>query len=135
MGDHVFEVDIVRALLRSPLGAEEALLGVDRFTTDFGVVSEATKVRLHQGRVTAIGKNIDPFDALDTGLFIGQSSLFDALDASCLDGDSTLSGGVRRLAARGLVRGVDIGSSRWCDVDTVTDLAMAEEMLALAPVE
>jgi hypothetical protein len=40
---------------------------------------------------------------------------------------------VRCLASRGLVRGIEIGSSRWCDIDTKNDLAMAEEMLALAP--
>jgi choline kinase len=135
MGDHVFEADVLRRLLRSPLDAGEVLLGIDRFTTDFEIVSEATKVRMHHGRVTAIGKNLDPFDALDTGLFVCQSSIFDALDASCLEGDSTLSGGVRRLAERGLVRGVDIGSSRWFDIDTRNDLAMAEDMLALASVK
>jgi choline kinase len=135
MGDHVFEADVLRGLLRSPLESGEALLGVDRFTTDSEIVSEATKVRMRHGRITAIGKNLDPFDALDTGLFVCQSSIFDALDASCRAGDSTLSGGVRRLAARGLVRGVDIGSSRWCDIDTRNDLTMAEEMLAVASVK
>jgi 1L-myo-inositol 1-phosphate cytidylyltransferase len=132
MGDHVFEADALRVLLRSPLKPDEAVVGIDRFTTDPEIVSEATKVRMHNGRITDIGKTLDPFDALDTGLFVCQSSIFDALDASCLEGDSTLSGGVRRLAARGLVRGIEIGYSRWCDIDTKNDLAMAEEMLALA---
>jgi 1L-myo-inositol 1-phosphate cytidylyltransferase len=134
MGDHVFEADVLRGLLRSPLEAGQALLGIDRYTTDSEIVSEATKVRMRRGRITAIGKSLDPFDALDTGLFVCQSSIFDAVEASCLAGDSTLSGGIRRLAARGLVRGVDIGSSRWCDIDTRNDLAMAEEMLALTSV-
>jgi 1L-myo-inositol 1-phosphate cytidylyltransferase len=132
MGDHVFEPDALRVLLRSPLKRDEALVGIDPFTTDPEIVSEATKVRMQNGRITAIGKDVDPFDALDTGLFVCQSSIFDALDASCREGDSTLSGGVRRLAARGLVRGIEIGSSRWCDIDTKDDLAMAEEMLAFA---
>jgi choline kinase len=135
MGDHVFEADVLRGLLRSPLESGEALLGVDRFTKDSAIVSEATKVRMRHGRITAIGKNLDPFDALDTGLFVCQSSIFDALEASCFAGDSTLSGGVRRLAARGLVRGVDIGASRWCDIDTKNDLAMAEQMFVLASVK
>jgi 1L-myo-inositol 1-phosphate cytidylyltransferase len=132
MGDHLFEPAALRVLLRSPLKPDEALVGIDRFTTDPEIVSEATRVRMHNGRITAIGKGLEPFDALDTGLFICQSSIFDALDASCLEGDSTLSGGVRRLAARGLVRGIEFGSSRWFDIDTRNDLAMAEEMLALA---
>jgi choline kinase len=84
-------------------------------------------------RVTAIGKTVEPFDALDTGLFVCQASVFEALDAACEDGDSTLSGGIRRLAARGLVRAVDIGAARWCDIDTVADLALAEQLLGSAP--
>jgi 1L-myo-inositol 1-phosphate cytidylyltransferase len=132
MGDHVFEVDVLRVLLRSPLKAGEALVGIDRVTTDPEIVAEATRVRLHNGRITAIGKDLDPFDALDTGLFVCQSSIFDALDASCLEGDSTLSGGMGRLAARGLLRGVEIGSSRWLDIDTRNDWIMAEEMLGPA---
>jgi choline kinase len=131
MGDHVFEDGFLRYLLRSALLPEETLLCIDQKATDSDLAKEATKVRMHHGRVTAIGKSLDPYDALDTGLFLCQSSIFDALEASCTDGDSTLSGGIRRLAARGLVRGVDIGRARWHDIDTVGDLAMAEEILAL----
>jgi choline kinase len=82
--------------------------------------------------VTAIGKTLDPYDALDTGLFLCQSSVFDALDESCRAGDSTLSGGIRRLAARNLVRGVDIGDAPWWDVDTVADLATAQRIFTPA---
>jgi choline kinase len=135
MGDHVFDVDMLQRLLQSPLVPAETLVGIDRLTTDPDVVSEATKVRVHEGRVTAIGKQVHPFDGLDTGLFVCQSSIFGALETSCREGDSTLSGAIRRLAARGLVRAVDIGTSRWRDIDTVNDLAMAEDMLTLASVE
>ena len=62
-----------------------------------------------------------------------HASVFEALDESCDAGDSTLSGGIRRLAARGLVRAVDIGAARWFDIDTVADLALAEELFATAP--
>jgi hypothetical protein len=72
-------------------------------------------VRLAGDRITAIGKQIDPFDALDTGVFVFASPIFAALEESAEAGDTSLSGGVRRLAARGLMRGVDTGSSRWVD--------------------
>jgi choline kinase len=133
MGDHIFEPQALTQLGRVLRADCEALVGIDRRTTQPDIVAEATKVQTRDGRVIAIGKTIDPFDGLDTGLFVCDTSLFDALGDSCADGDTTLSGGIARLAAQGLVRGVDIGSARWCDVDTVADLAMAEVLTEAAP--
>lgn len=133
MGDHVFEPHVLEHLLRVPRKVGEALLCVDRYVRDPKQALEATKVRLRGDRVCAIGKTLEPFDALDTGLFVCHASVFEALDEACDAGDSTLSGGIRRLAARGLVRAVDIGAARWFDIDTVADLALAEELFATAP--
>jgi choline kinase len=132
MGDHLFDPGALDVLLRTPRRRGEILLGVDACTTDPDIVAEATKVRMTDGRILAIGKQIAPFDALDTGLFVCDGVLFDALERSCGDGDTTLSGGIRRLAAAGRVRGCDIGWSRWCDVDTVADLRAAEDIAQLA---
>jgi 1L-myo-inositol 1-phosphate cytidylyltransferase len=129
MGDHIFEPRVLRAMIRTHRRQGEALVGVDRYTTHPQVVAEATKLRMHAGRVTAIGKAIDTFDGLDTGLFVCDASLFDAVEAACAAGDTTLSAGIAQLAAEGLVRGVEIGRSRWCDVDTVADLALAESLV------
>jgi choline kinase len=129
MGDHIFEPRALHHLLRAPRHEEEALLCVDTQPAPPDVASEATKVRLVDGHVIAIGKTIEPYDALDTGLFICPPSVFDAIEASCADGDTTLSGGIRRLAARGLVRGVDVGPTRWWDIDTLDDLGMAEQLV------
>jgi choline kinase len=128
MGDHLFDSRVLQKMLHMPRNGCAALLAIDRRTTDPAIVREATKVRLQDGRVTAIGKTLDPFDALDTGLFVCEPSLFAALDRSCASGDTALSGGISYLASRGLVRGVDIGDARWCDIDTVEDLAVAEDV-------
>jgi choline kinase len=128
MGDHIFEPRALEWLARTPRRRGEALVGIDRHTTDPAIVAEATKVRTDGDRVTAIGKTIDPFDGLDTGLFVCDESLFDALADACAAGDTTLSGGIARLAAQELVRGVDVGFARWCDIDTLGDLAMAEAL-------
>jgi choline kinase len=130
MGDHIFDTAVLQRLRQASLDADEALLGIDRQPCDADTAAEATKVQLEGDRIRAIGKTLQPYDALDTGLFICHASIFDALEASCAEGDSTLSGGVRRLAARQLVRGIDIGDARWCDVDTTADLTAAEELLA-----
>jgi choline kinase len=135
MGDHVFEPHVLEQLLQQPRKADETLLCIDRQIHDPDRAMkalEATKVRLHGDRVAAIGKIVEPFDALDTGLFVCQPSVFEALAEAYADGDSTLSGGIGRLAARGLVRGFDIGAARWCDIDTVADLAVAEGLVGSA---
>ncbi len=134
MGDHLFESATLRALLTAAARPDETLLGVDRRPAPREVADEATRVRLDRdGRVREIGKMIEPYDALDTGLFVCAPPLFAALDESCAAGDTTLSGGIRRLASRGLVRGVDIGDHVWCDIDTVADLESAEGLLRAQP--
>jgi choline kinase len=127
MGDHLFDARVLRRMLRAPrYGA--ALLAVDSRMRDVHDPDEATKVRLRDDVVTAIGKTIEPFDALDTGVFVCEPPLFEALEAARAHGDTTLSAGISRLASRGLVRGMDIGDAPWCDVDTVEDLEAAEEV-------
>jgi choline kinase len=122
MGDHIFNWQVLARMLAQRTDEGESLLAVDRHETSPDRVAEATKVRLAGDRITAIGKQIDPFDALDTGVFVFSSGIFAALEESAAAGDTSLSGGVRRLAARGLMRGVDTGGSGWWDIDTVEDL-------------
>jgi choline kinase len=128
MGDHVFDWRVLQHLLRHAVHGNESLLAIDRSHATAGQVAEATKVRLHGDRITAIGKQVDPFDAIDTGVFVFSSAIFSALEESACAGDTSLSGGVRRLAARGLMRGIDTGGSAWCDVDTVADLLQASAL-------
>jgi 1L-myo-inositol 1-phosphate cytidylyltransferase len=133
MGDHLFEPEALEHLMRAPLAPGECALGIDRKPAPPAVVEEATKVRLEGSRVVAIGKDLQPFDALDTGMFVCSPSLFEALERSRHKGDTTLSGGIRLLAERRLVVGVDIGETAWYDIDTLADLEMAEARLAAEP--
>ncbi len=129
MGDHIFESHVLSLLLRMRVGASESLLAVDRRHVGDEIAAEATKVRLQGDRITAIGKGLATYDALDTGLFVCDESVFDALENARAADDTTLSGGIRRLAARGLMRAVDVGAATWCDVDTLADLQTAEDLL------
>jgi 1L-myo-inositol 1-phosphate cytidylyltransferase len=130
MGDHLFEAPVLTRLLRTPTTDDESLLAVDTRRTAADIASEATKVRMDGDRIVAIGKDLPVYDALDTGLFVCTPALFPALASSRLTGDTTLSGGIRLLAARGWMRGVDIGDAAWCDIDTISDLETAESLLA-----
>ncbi|MFL6279442.1 MAG: NTP transferase domain-containing protein [Vicinamibacterales bacterium] len=130
MGDHLFESPVLSRLLSTRVRGHESLLAVDTGDVDPEIAAEATKVRLHRDRITAIGKDLAPYDALDTGLFVCDADLFDALRKARELGDTTLSGGIRQLAARGLMRAVDVGGATWCDIDTRADLETAEHLFA-----
>ena len=79
------------------------------------------------------GKTLTTYDALDTGLFLCDPVVFEALRQARQAGDTTLSGGIRRLAARRLMRAVDVGRATWCDIDTLADLEHAEDLFASQP--
>jgi 1L-myo-inositol 1-phosphate cytidylyltransferase len=129
MGDHLFNAPTLTRLLCEPIEAGESALAIDSRPAPPEVAEEATKVRLNGSRIVAIGKELTVYDALDSGMFVCASSLFDALVESRKAGDTTLSGGIRRLAARGLMRGVDIGNAIWHDIDTRADLEAAAALL------
>lgn len=132
MGDHLFDPSSLRRLLATPLERGHSLLAIDRRPAPAEVVQEATKVELDGSKIIAIGKELPRFHALDTGMFLCSPTLFDALSSARRAGDTTLSGGIRRLAARGLIHGVDIyatGDADWFDIDTIADLEAAEARL------
>lgn len=131
MGDHLFDPAVLRQLLALDLGAAESVLAVDARTSDPRVIEEATKVRRDGARIVAIGKNLADFDALDTGMFVCAPNLFDALARARESGDTTLSGGIRQLAAAGHMRAFEIGDAEWRDIDTVEDLADAETAMGM----
>ena len=131
MGDHLFEPPVLQRMLRLDVAPGESLLAIDARPATSEQADEATRVRRRGSRIVAIGKGLEPFDALDTGVFVFSPQLFDALEWAQALGDTTLSGGVRQLAVRGLMRGVEIGDAAWCDIDTISDLAAAESALGV----
>lgn len=133
MGDHLFEAAVLSDLLRMPVVGDESILAIDARPAPLEVAEEATKVRMAGDHITAIGKELGTYDALDTGLFVCSPALFGALDSARETGDTTLSGGIRLLAAQGLMRGADVGAATWYDIDTIADLATAESLLAARP--
>ena len=135
MADHVYTPDLVRAVLRAPRATGELLLGVDLRLGAVPDPDEATWVRLGpRHRILDIAKRLRPRDAVDTGVFLADRSLFEALAAErcARAGDCALTDGVRRLAGEGRARGVDVGDAWWSDVDTHEDLLRTERHLQAA---
>jgi 1L-myo-inositol 1-phosphate cytidylyltransferase len=130
MSDHLFDPAIVRLLLAAPAAA--LTLAVDRdLANPLLDMDDATKVALGaDGAILRIGKSLDRFDAIDTGLFRATPALAEAILAAVADGGAgSLSDGVQRLADRGEAMTVEIGGARWLDVDDAIALAKAEKML------
>ena len=131
MADHIFDQSLIRGLMGARLPAKGLVLAVDRKLDDIYDIDDATKVRTSAGRIVEIGKRVDNFDAVDTGLFSASPALFDAISTHAKrhpDGDSTLSQGVKKLLAKGVALVHDIGDARWQDVDTPGSLAHAEKL-------
>lgn len=129
MCDHVFEPAMLDHLRASDDATDVCRLAVDRRVETIFDLPDATKVRLNGQTITALGKDIVPFDAIDTGLFLCRPMLFNALKRARAQGDSSLSGGMRQLLMEGRLQAVDIGTHFWSDVDTPASLVYTEHML------
>jgi choline kinase len=129
MCDHVFDPAILRGLISTGSQSEACWLAVDHRKDQIFDLDDATKVRLSDETITAIGKELIVFDAIDAGLFLCRPSVFEALQQARADGDASLSGGMRRLIRAGQLRAMDIGDSFWSDVDTPASLAHTEKLL------
>jgi 1L-myo-inositol 1-phosphate cytidylyltransferase len=128
MCDHLFDPTILRDLLHQPLGRDEVVLAVDR-RLDNPLVQADDVTRVHVaegGRILAIGKGLAQFNAFDTGVFLASRSLFAAIREDAEAGGGGISGGMQRLADRGLARVFDIGSRFWIDVDDTLAFEQAE---------
>lgn len=123
MADHVLDPEIAEALAATEPPAGGATLAVDHDVTDRRDVDldDVTRVSTEGGLVRSIGKHLEPYDGFDTGAFRCTHGVFDALAAAVLEGDSSLSAGMQRLADEGRLEALPVSGSRWDDVDTPRD--------------
>lgn len=134
MCDHVVEPEIYRSLLRAEPPPEAVALGVDfRLSNPDVDLDDVTRVRIDNGKIKAIGKTLTDYHAYDVGVFRAGCALFDAVRDSAAGGDSSISGGMNRLAAAGRALSVDINVARWIDVDSETMLARARAWVKNRP--
>jgi choline kinase len=124
MADHLFESDTARMMVRQRLAPGEVILGVDPDINRIYDIDDATKVRRRGNRIMNIGKEIEEYDAIDTGMFLCTPALFEDLDHASRDGDCSLSDGMRRLTRSGRLRALEIDAP-WHDLDTPEALAHA----------
>ena len=118
MADHLFEVNTLRRFMCEPCPPRGAVLAVDRKLDRIHDLADATKVISQHAVLQEIGKDLVGYDAIDTGMFLCSSAIFEAMRRSASLGMESLSDGVRTLARVGQVRTWDIGPAQWIDVDT-----------------
>jgi choline kinase len=129
MADHLFEAQILLNLLSTPLPSGHCRLAVDFHTKRIPDLADATKVAVRDGQVTDIGKEIENYNAIDTGIFFCSPGIFDALETSISKGEESLSDGIRELAHRQCMEAMSIGDLFWQDVDDEASRMQAEKRL------
>jgi choline kinase len=133
MVDHLFAEPVLPRLALAPFdGRTAGRVLVDRAPANLDL-ADATKVCIAGDRVTAIGKGLDPWDAIDAGCFLLSRAIFDALRSVPAGEPRTVSSGMRQLVAQRALGAQEIAGIPWVDVDTPADRAEAERLAAAAP--
>jgi len=132
MSDHLFDDAVFDRLLDS---SEPGFLNVavDRKLDSIFDLEDAMKVQTCGNRLTDIGKNLQHYDAIDTGLFVCPVEIFDYLERAMSGSgrsDCSLADGVLLMAGDDRVRAIDIGDAWWQDVDTPQMLKHAERQMS-----
>lgn len=130
MVDHLFPEPTLPLLIAEPFDAGEVgRVLVDAAPSADIDLDDATKVCLERGRVSAIGKGLDGWDAIDAGCFVLTHGVFEALRAVPAEEGRTVSSGMRRLVADQALGAADLRGANWIDVDTPADREIAERLL------
>jgi choline kinase len=137
MADHMISSKILQRLLSTPM--EGATLCVDRQAQASPQLDDATRVWVDEkGFILRIGKALEHWNAVDSGVFLFRPTIFPFL-VELMEDESracTVTGTVRRLIASGEgLRACDVSGCFWLDVDTHDDLAHARQALRRRIVE
>jgi len=131
MSDHIFNKSILAELLQEKIVDGEIILAVDYNLKNKTVdIDDVTKVLVDdKGRIVNIGKNIKEYNAYDTGIFLCSPAIFEVLEESSDNGDTSLSAGIKILAKQKKSRVFDIKGKYWIDVDDENAFNKAENIL------
>lgn len=129
MSDHLFDAQILSRLLETPLPDGHCRLAVDFHPENIMDLADATKVEVKDGWIVNIGKEIERYNGIDTGIFLCSHEIFAALEAAVSKGNESLSDGIRELARRQRMEATDIGKLFWQDIDDEAGLLEGERRL------
>jgi len=126
MSDHITTSKLIEMALDSYEG--ESILCVDRQPICLSSVEEATKVALdEEGYVINIGKRLEEWDAVDTGVFNLNTQLYQLVGN---DIEPVNISDCMMLLIKALkLKACDVTGIPWIDVDTMIDLVHAREVV------
>ncbi len=126
MSDHIIEGKLVEAAVRAFRG--KPLLCVDASPRYLRDVEEATKVLVDGwGYIREIGKGLELWNGLDTGVFLLTHEVFEVLPRDYVP--PSLSDWMRRLTGFRALKACDVSGCFWLDVDTWDDFSWARKVL------
>lgn len=134
MGDHYFE----GPMIETALGRMEyyPLLCIDRSPRHPPQIKDATKVLVDANDlVIDIGKSIPVWNAIDTGLFILDGTIFEVIRLlEKMKPSLTITDCIRYLTLNVKpVRGLDVSGYLWFDIDAPQDIDFVNSFLAGSP--
>jgi choline kinase len=130
MADHILGDSLSKIAKNVELENGTAALLVDYKLNSIFDMADATKVLSKDEKIVAIGKQIEKYNCVDTGLFVCSNGLLKELQKHYdKHGDTSISDGVQDLAEKGKMYTIDIGDGMWQDVDTPEMLAEAEKIV------
>ncbi len=130
MADHILDDGIMKLIRNHRPPSKGLTLCVDFKLESIFDTDDATKLLCKDNRIIKIGKDLNNYNAVDTGVFVATSGLMDVLeDVFHCKGDASLSQGVQALADNRLATVLDIKDAFWQDVDNYEMLLHAENLL------
>ena len=129
MADHLFDYKILLALQKQKIEDDECILCVDKNHHKYLDVDDATKVFIGDDQIMDIGKELDAYNGIDTGIFLCTPAIFDALKESTDKGKESLAAGIKVLANRHKMKAFDISDKYWLDVDDNKALKNGKSLL------
>ena len=131
MGDHPISPEIVERLLAHPW--DGCVLCIDPEAAHPAQLNDATRVLVDQrGQIDRIGKDLQVWNAIDTGVFKMTSEVFPVIDhlVSRRGMEVSISDVVRHMGANGQPFATCVVTgSFWSDVDTADDYAAVVSLL------
>jgi len=134
MADHVFDPKVLSMLkdFSSNVAADECVLCVDTGMKYVLDMDDATKVKIVNGRIIDIGKDLKDFNGIDMGIFLCSPIIFEILKSNIRRGLYTLTDAVKELARQGKMKPLIIDDELfWIDIDTFKALEIAASILEM----
>ncbi|NJD98236.1 CDP-alcohol phosphatidyltransferase [Thermococcus sp. LS1] len=125
MSDHVYSEAFVREAVKG-----KGLIA-DR-KPGWADVGEATKVKVENGKVARIGKDLEEWDAVDTGFFVLEEDIFEVTSSLVAEKGSFE---LREVVERAKLKVTFVDGLPWVDVDTPKDVKRARRMLIKSAVK